>query len=38
MYEKDEPKALSEVAIQKMIRLEVKHARLNRRILAQQVL
>ncbi len=32
MYEKDAPKAFSEVAIQKMVRLEVKRAELNRRI------
>ncbi|MCP1399354.1 hypothetical protein J3D61_005900 [Bacillus cereus] len=38
MYEKHEQKALSEVAIQKMIRLELKREGLNRRILAQQVL
>ncbi|MGQ7107840.1 tyrosine-type recombinase/integrase [Bacillus cereus group sp. Bce041] len=37
VYEKDAPKALSEVAIQKMIRLEVKRAELNRRISAQQM-
>lgn len=37
LYEKDAPKALSEVAIQKMIRLEVKRAELNRRISAQQM-
>ncbi|MCU7679186.1 tyrosine-type recombinase/integrase [Bacillus thuringiensis] len=37
VYEKDAPKALSEVAIQKMIRLEVKRAGLNRRISAQQM-
>ncbi|MEI5887845.1 site-specific integrase [Bacillus albus] len=37
VYEKDAPKALSEVAIQKMIRLEVKRAKLNRRISAQQM-
>lgn len=37
MYEKDAPKVLSEVAIQKMIRLEVKRAELNRRISAQQM-
>ncbi|EJR26836.1 tyrosine-type recombinase/integrase [Bacillus cereus] len=37
VYENDAPKALSEVAIQKMIRLEVKRAELNRRISAQQM-
>ncbi|MBE7099817.1 tyrosine-type recombinase/integrase [Bacillus cereus] len=37
VYENDAPKALSEVAIQKMIRLEVKRAGLNRRISAQQM-
>ncbi|PEA86569.1 tyrosine-type recombinase/integrase [Bacillus thuringiensis] len=37
VYEKDAPKALSEVAIQKMIRLEVRRAGLNRRISAQQM-
>ncbi|TCW53035.1 site-specific recombinase XerD [Bacillus thuringiensis] len=37
VYEKDAPKALSEVAIQKMIRLEVKRAELNRRVSAQQM-
>ncbi|MFK4428510.1 integrase [Bacillus sp. RC51] len=37
VYEIDAPKALSEVAIQKMIRLEVKRAELNRRISAQQM-
>lgn len=37
VYEIDAPKALSEVAIQKMIRLEVKRADLNRRISAQQM-
>ncbi|AEA19512.1 TPA: tyrosine-type recombinase/integrase [Bacillus thuringiensis] len=37
VYEKDMPKALSEVAIQKMIRLEVKRAGLKRRISAQQM-
>lgn len=37
VYENDAPKALSEVAIQKMIRLEVKRAVLNRRISAQQM-
>ncbi|MGA5695743.1 tyrosine-type recombinase/integrase [Bacillus cereus] len=37
VYEKDAPKALSEVAVQKMIRLEVKRAGLNRRISAQQM-
>ena len=37
VYEKDAPKALSEVAIQKMIRLEVKRAELKRRISAQQM-
>jgi len=37
VYEKDAPKALSEVAIQKMIRLEVIRAELNRRISAQQM-
>ncbi|MEC2709658.1 site-specific integrase [Bacillus thuringiensis] len=37
VYEKDAPKALSEVAIQKMIRLEVKRVELNRRISAQQM-
>lgn len=37
VYENDAPKTLSEVAIQKMIRLEVKRADLNRRISAQQM-
>lgn len=37
VYEKDAPKALFEVAVQKMIRLEVKRADLNRRISAQQM-
>jgi site-specific recombinase XerD len=37
VYENDAPKALSEVAIQKMIRLEVKRAELGRRISAQQM-
>ncbi|NWK68869.1 site-specific integrase [Bacillus paramycoides] len=37
VYEKDAPKALSVVSIQKMIRLEVKRAELNRRISAQQM-
>ncbi|AAM25982.1 MULTISPECIES: tyrosine-type recombinase/integrase [Bacillus] len=37
VYENDAPKALSEVAIQKMIRLEVKRAELDRRISAQQM-
>ncbi|MGN4718501.1 tyrosine-type recombinase/integrase [Bacillus cereus group sp. MYBK226-2] len=37
VYENDAPKALSEVAIQKMIRLEVKRAKLGRRISAQQM-
>ncbi len=37
VYEKGAPKALSEVAVQKMIRLEVKRAGLNRRISAQQM-
>ncbi|MGI8362706.1 tyrosine-type recombinase/integrase [Bacillus cereus] len=37
VYEKDAPKALSEVAIQKMIRLEVKRSGMNRRISAQQM-
>ncbi|HDR4448832.1 MULTISPECIES: tyrosine-type recombinase/integrase [Bacillus cereus group] len=37
VYENDAPKALSEVAVQKMIRLEVKRAGLNRRISAQQM-
>ncbi|WP_410993602.1 tyrosine-type recombinase/integrase [Bacillus cereus] len=37
VYENDAPKALSEVAIQKMIRLEVKRAQLNRRISTQQM-
>ncbi|MFJ8219841.1 tyrosine-type recombinase/integrase [Bacillus cereus] len=37
VYEKDAPKALSEVAIQKMIRLEVKRAGINRHISAQQM-
>ncbi|PEV55276.1 integrase [Bacillus cereus] len=37
VYENDAPKALSEVAIQKMIRLEVKRAELNRRISAQRM-
>ncbi|UOB81735.1 tyrosine-type recombinase/integrase (plasmid) [Bacillus sp. ZJS3] len=37
VYENNAPKALSEVAIQKMIRLEVKRAELNRRISAQQM-
>lgn len=37
VYENDAPKALSEVAVQKMIRLEVKRAELNRRISAQQM-
>lgn len=37
VYEKDAPKALSEVAVQKMIRLEVKRAAVNRRISAQQM-
>ena len=37
VYENDAPKALSEVAIQKMIRLEVKRAGLDRHISAQQM-
>lgn len=37
VYEIDAPKALSEVAVQKMIRLEVKRAGVNRRISAQQM-
>ncbi len=37
LYEKDAPKALSEVTIQKMIRLEVKRAELDRRISTQQM-
>lgn len=37
VYENDAPKALSEVAIQKMIRLEVERSELNRRISAQQM-
>lgn len=37
VYENDAPKALSEVAIQKMIRLEVRRAELDRRISAQQM-
>ncbi|QWI47019.1 tyrosine-type recombinase/integrase [Bacillus mycoides] len=37
VYENDAPKALSEVAVQKMIRLEVKRAGFNRRISAQQM-
>lgn len=37
VYENDAPKDLSEVAIQKMIRLEVKRAELNGRISAQQM-
>ncbi|EOO70456.1 hypothetical protein IIC_04683 [Bacillus cereus VD021] len=37
VYENDAPKALSEVAVQKMIRLEVKRAGINRRISAQQM-
>ncbi|HDR3523499.1 site-specific integrase (plasmid) [Bacillus cereus] len=37
VYENDAPKTLSEVAIQKMIRLEVKRAELGRRISAQQM-
>ncbi|MBK5503157.1 site-specific integrase [Bacillus sp. TH12] len=37
VYENDAPKALSEVAVQKMIRLEVKRAGMNRRISAQQM-
>ncbi|SMD41418.1 Phage integrase family protein [Bacillus sp. JKS001846] len=37
VYENDVPKALSEVAIQKMIRLEVKRTELDRRISAQQM-
>lgn len=37
VYENDAPKALSEVAVQKMIRLEVKRAELNGRISAQQM-
>ncbi|MGE6366393.1 tyrosine-type recombinase/integrase [Bacillus paramycoides] len=37
VYEKDAPKAFSVVSIQKMIRLEVKRAELNRRISAQQM-
>lgn len=37
VYENDAPKALSEVAVQKMIRLEVKRAGGNRRISAQQM-
>ncbi|CAM4267711.1 Tyr recombinase domain-containing protein [Bacillus paramycoides] len=37
VYEKDAPKALPVVSIQKMIRLEVKRAELNRRISAQQM-
>lgn len=37
MYENDAPKALPEVAIQKMIRLEVKRSGINRRISAQQM-
>ncbi|MGD6840097.1 tyrosine-type recombinase/integrase [Bacillus thuringiensis] len=37
LYEKDAPKALSEVAVQKMIRLEVKRAGLKRGVSAQQM-
>ncbi|TKI76378.1 tyrosine-type recombinase/integrase [Bacillus mycoides] len=37
VYENDAPMALSEVAIQKMIRLEVKRAELKRRISGQQM-
>lgn len=37
VYERDAPKALSEVAVQKMIRLEVKRAGLKRRVSAQQM-
>lgn len=37
VYENDVPKALSEVAIQKMIRLELKRTELDRRISAQQM-
>ncbi|KLA32114.1 hypothetical protein B4080_3284 [Bacillus cereus] len=37
MYEKDDQKALYEVATQKMIPLEVKRAGLNKRILTQQM-
>lgn len=37
VYEKDAPKVLSEVAIQKMIRFEVKRAELKRRISGQQM-
>ncbi|AMR05842.1 hypothetical protein AXW78_27470 (plasmid) [Bacillus thuringiensis] len=37
VYEKDDQKALYEVATQKMIPLEVKRAGLNKRILTQQM-
>ncbi|MCU5243226.1 MULTISPECIES: tyrosine-type recombinase/integrase [Bacillus] len=37
VYEKDAPKALSEVAIQKMNRLKLKRVGLNKRILTQQM-
>lgn len=37
VYENDAPKALSEVAIQKMNRLKVKRVGLNKRILTQQM-
>ncbi|PEU09276.1 MULTISPECIES: site-specific integrase [unclassified Bacillus (in: firmicutes)] len=37
VYENDAPKALSEVAVQKMIRLEVERAGLHRRISSQQM-